>query len=78
MHNMMQQQPISGKELDYISDSITNEDLLLKQCAVAANNSTNPGVKQLCTQMAKEHHHHMQILIQSLQQHQSMAPSQIQ
>lgn len=26
-------QPLSGKELEYIVDSISNEELLLKQCA---------------------------------------------
>ncbi|WP_314585631.1 hypothetical protein [Paenibacillus terrigena] len=79
MHNnMMHHQPLSGKELDYISDSISNEDLLVKQCAVAAHNSSNPAVQQLCTQMLREHHQHILMLTQSLQHHQSIAPYQMQ
>ncbi|MCQ6559631.1 hypothetical protein [Paenibacillus mendelii] len=71
-------QPMSAKELEYIVDSISNEDLLLKQCGVVATSATNQAIKQTCHQMINMHQQHIQTLVQSIQQHQQMAPSQPQ
>ncbi|KAA9005342.1 hypothetical protein F4V43_07660 [Paenibacillus spiritus] len=71
-------QPLSAKELEYISDSISNEDLLLKQYAATAGVTQNPTVRQLCQQHIQSHHHHMGMLIDLLQQHQQYAPTQPQ
>ncbi|UVI33753.1 hypothetical protein [Paenibacillus spongiae] len=71
-------QPVTAKELEYIVDSVSNEDMLLKQCAVAATSATNQAIKQTCSQMIQMHQQHIQTLIQSIQQHQYMAPSQPQ
>ncbi|BCG58362.1 hypothetical protein [Paenibacillus sp. URB8-2] len=73
-----QMQPLSGKELEYISDSISNEDLLIKQYAATAGTTQNQTVRQICEQQIQNHNHHMGILIQLLQQHQQYAPTQPQ
>lgn len=76
--NMPNHLPLSGKELNYIADSLANEDLLMKQCVAAAASSTNPALQQICATMVKAHQAHYQTLAQSLQQHQPMAPTQPQ
>lgn len=79
--NMMQSnqmQPLSGKELAYISDSISNEEMLIKQYAATAGVTQNQTVRQLCQQQVQTHTHHMGMLIQLLQQHQEYAPTQPQ
>ncbi|WP_025334095.1 hypothetical protein [Paenibacillus sabinae] len=73
-----QMQPLSSKELDYISDSISNEEMLIKQYAATAGVTQNQAVRQICEQHIQNHNHHMEILIQLLQQHQQYAPSQPQ
>lgn len=73
-----QMQPLTGKELDYIADSISNEDLLIKQLAATAGTTQNPAVQQICIQQIQSHAHHMNALVQLLQQHQSYAPAQPQ
>ncbi|OPA76785.1 hypothetical protein BVG16_16595 [Paenibacillus selenitireducens] len=75
---MMHHLPLSGKELNYISDSLSNEDLLIKQCVAVAASSSNPTVQQICSTMLKAHQAHYQTLAQSLQHHQSLAPTQLQ
>lgn len=42
-----QMQALSGKELEYISDSISNEDLLIKQLAATAGTTQNSTVQDL-------------------------------
>ncbi|BBH24930.1 hypothetical protein Back11_62750 [Paenibacillus baekrokdamisoli] len=74
----MQMQPMTAKELEYIVDSISNEDLLIKQCAVTAVSANSAPLKQICGQMIQTHQQHMQTLLQSLQQHQQLAPTQPQ
>ncbi|QSF46468.1 hypothetical protein [Paenibacillus tianjinensis] len=73
-----QMQALSGKELEYISDSISNEDLLIKQLAATAGTTQNSTVHQICVQQIQSHSHHMSTLIQLLQQHQQYAPTQPQ
>lgn len=71
----MQMQALSGKELEYIADSISNEDLLLKQCAATAGTTQNAEVRQICLQHMQNHTQHMGTLTQLIQQHQQYAPT---
>ncbi|MFX3633028.1 MAG: hypothetical protein ACE3L7_04790 [Candidatus Pristimantibacillus sp.] len=71
-------QPITAKELEYIADSMSNEDLLIKQCAQLATAATNPTLRQVGMQELQTHQQHYQTLLQALQQHQQMAPTQPQ
>ncbi|ADO55476.1 hypothetical protein ACYCS5_22350 [Paenibacillus sp. SEL3] len=71
-------QPLSGKELEYIVDSISNEELLLKQCAATAASIQHPAIQQACLQLARTHEHHLNLLSNALQQHQQLAPMQPQ
>jgi len=73
-----QMQPLSGKELEYIADSISNEDLLIKQLAATAGTTQNSTVRQICMQQIQSHTHHMGTLTQLIQQHQQYAPTQPQ
>lgn len=73
-----QMKPLTGKELEYISDSISNEELLIKQYAATASVTQNQTVRQICQQQIQSHAHHMGVLTQLLQQHQQYAPSQPQ
>ncbi|MGU3470822.1 hypothetical protein ACLBWT_06615 [Paenibacillus sp. D51F] len=68
-------QPMTSKEIQYISDSMTNEDLLMKQCACMATSVGNPGVSQLASRMVMNHQQNYAALLNSLYQHQTMAPS---
>ncbi|WP_256760812.1 hypothetical protein [Cohnella sp. WQ 127256] len=71
-------QAMTAKELEYIADSMSNEDLLIKQCAVAAASITNVQVQQACAHMISVHTQHYGTLLSAIQQHQSMAPTQPQ
>lgn len=73
-----QMQPLTRKELDYIADSISNEDLLIKQLAATASITQNPTVRQVCMQHLQSHTNHMSTLTQLIQQHQQFAPTQPQ
>ncbi|WP_342477296.1 hypothetical protein NYE24_29470 [Paenibacillus sp. FSL H7-0350] len=73
-----QMQALSGKELEYIADSISNEDLLIKQLAATAGTTQNSTVQGICIQQIQNHTHHMDMLVQLLHQHQQYAPSQPQ
>ncbi|QJC51361.1 hypothetical protein HGI30_07240 [Paenibacillus albicereus] len=68
-------QPISGKELEYIADSMSNEDLLAKQCACASTSISVPGVSQVLGRMTSVHQQNYATLLSSLQQHQQLAPT---
>lgn len=73
-----QMQPLTTKELNYISDSITNENLLIKQCAVTAASTQNSIIQQACISYIHSLDNHVDQLVQSLQQHQQLAPAQVQ
>ena len=73
-----QMQPLTRKELDYIADSISNEDLLIKQLAATAGTTQNNTVRQICMQHLQSHSNHMNMLTQLIQQHQQYAPTQPQ
>lgn len=70
--------PLSAKELEYVVDSMSNEDLLIKQCISAGAQSQNPAVKQICQQLAQKHTQHYQTLMSILEQHVSIAPKTVQ
>jgi hypothetical protein len=74
--NIQQMQPLTAKELEYIVDSMSNEDLLIKQCVIAAATSQNPTVQQLCQHLVQTHQQHYQTLMNSLNQHTNFAPQQ--
>jgi len=67
-------QAMTNKELEYVIDSMSNEDLLMKTCAAAAAVSTQTELKQCFQQMTNMHQTNYNTLLQALQQHQSVAP----
>ncbi|WP_282935296.1 hypothetical protein [Paenibacillus sp. RC67] len=71
-------QPLTGKELNYIVDSMSNEDLLMKQCAILASSTQQPATHSLCMEMVSLHQQHCEALMQSLYQHTQLAPMQPQ
>lgn len=68
-----QMQPLSMKELDYIADSISNEEMLSKLCAAAAAVSQNFEIEQAMLEHIRVHEHHLHLLTDSLRQHQMAA-----
>ncbi|RUS45506.1 hypothetical protein [Cohnella sp. AR92] len=74
----MNMKPISAKELEYLADSMSNEDLLIKQCTAGAMSCTNSQIQQVLLHQAQVHQQHYQSLLNCLQQHQSIAPTQPQ
>jgi len=73
-----QMQPLTRKELDYIADSISNEDMLIKTLAATAGATQDQAVRQLCMQQLQSHSNHMNTLTQLIQKHQQYAPTQPQ
>ncbi|MFC9707502.1 hypothetical protein ACFTRD_05010 [Paenibacillus sp. NPDC056933] len=73
-----QMQALSPKELNYIADSISNEELLIKQCAATASITHNPQIQQALNHYARSHEQHLNTLVNALQHHQSIAPTQSQ
>ncbi|MFF2483733.1 hypothetical protein [Paenibacillus sp. NPDC058071] len=71
-------QPITAKELEYVADSLSNEDLLLKQNALMASSATNTALKQIAQQMLHTHQQQYNTLLSCFQQHQQLAPTQPQ
>ncbi|MFD2671527.1 hypothetical protein [Marinicrinis sediminis] len=69
-------QPLTAKELEYIVDSMSNEDLLIKQCAMTSIHTQNPQIKQLCQHMMQRHQQHYHHLMNVMQHHASLAPVQ--
>ncbi|GAB6988363.1 hypothetical protein [Paenibacillus pini] len=74
----MQMQAITGKELEYIVDSISNEDLLIKQCAASAATTQNVQIQQALQKYIHTLDQHLNMLTQAMQQHQPLAPAQPQ
>lgn len=74
----MNLQPMTVKELEYIADSLSNEDLLIKQCMAGAMSCTNMQLQQVLVHQSQVHMQQYQALINCLQQHQSLAPTQPQ
>lgn len=71
-----QLQPLTSKELDYITDCLSNENSLAKHCAAAAASIQKPAVQQALMGFVSRHEGHIGTLLQSLESHQAIAPSQ--
>ncbi|KPV43362.1 hypothetical protein [Alicyclobacillus ferrooxydans] len=71
-------QPLTSKELDYIADSLNNEDLLIKRCATVASQAQSQVVKNLCNQLVQQHMQNYTQIQNMLQQHSNLAPTQPQ
>ncbi|WP_428910257.1 hypothetical protein [Niallia sp. Krafla_26] len=67
-------QPMTTKEVEYIVDSMSNEDLLIKQAIVSLSHSQTPAVQQLFQQLSQQHQQHYQQLLTTLHQHVPLAP----
>lgn len=67
---------LTAKELEYIVDSMSNEELLCKQIVALASQTQNGQLQGICRQLLSHSQQHYQHLLQTLQQHASMAPSQ--
>lgn len=67
--------PLTAKELEYIVDSISNEDLLMKQCAATAASCADNTVRQSLVPMVGEHQQHINTLLDALKQHAQIAPN---
>lgn len=64
--------------MEYIVDSMSNEDLLMKQCVSAGAQSQNVAVQQICKELIMQHKMHYQGLLTLLQQHTGIAPKTVQ
>lgn len=71
-------QPMTAKELEYIADSMSNEDLQIKQCVAGINEATTPAMRNLLTQMVQTHQQHYNSLLHAISHHQQIAPTQPQ
>lgn len=71
-------QPMTAKELEYIADSMSNEDLQIKQCVAAINEATTPAMRNLLTTMVQTHQQHYNSLLHAISHHQQIAPTQPQ
>ncbi|CAM3997316.1 hypothetical protein L1N85_14385 [Paenibacillus alkaliterrae] len=70
--------PMTAKELEYIADSMSNEELLIKQCTALAVTGTTPALQNLSLQFLQTHQNHYDSLLHAIQHHQQMAPTQPQ
>lgn len=60
---------MTTKELNYLSDTMKNEDLLAKLCVQGAVECQNSQLKSVLEQMAEAHMHSYQHLLSTMQQH---------
>lgn len=60
-------QGISAKELSYIADCMSNEEILLKQCAAVASITSNPAVRNQALNQLHTHEQHLHTLMNTLQ-----------
>jgi 23S rRNA maturation mini-RNase III len=76
--NNQQMQALTCKELEYISDSISNESMQIKLCSTIASTTQNQAIRQACQQYVQTHEQHLQTLTDCLRQHEPLAPTQLQ
>ncbi|ANS73637.1 hypothetical protein AWM70_02800 [Paenibacillus yonginensis] len=76
--NNQQMQALTCKELEYISDCISNESMQIKLCSTIAAQTQNQSIRQACQQYVQTHEQHMQMLADCLRQHEQLAPAQLQ
>lgn len=74
--NASQMQPLTAKELEYISDSISNEEMLLKLTSAVSVISQNAQNQSVIMNQIRTHENHINQLTQALTQHQPLAPTQ--
>lgn len=67
-------QQLTSKELEYAIDSMSNEDLLLKQATAVISQSTHPELTQVCQQIIQNHKSSYASLLSSIEQHYHVAP----
>jgi len=73
MYSQNNMDQLTAKELQYLSDQMTNEDLLVKQCMSATTQTQNVQFRQVCLQLASRHQQHCQQIVQLIQQHMYLA-----
>ncbi|GGA38243.1 hypothetical protein [Paenibacillus physcomitrellae] len=78
MNNNQQMQALTCKELEYISDCISNESMQIKLCSTIASQTQNQSIRQACQQYVQTHEQHMRMLADCLHQHEQLAPAQLQ
>lgn len=67
-------QQMTCKELEYAIDSMSNEDLILKQATLVLSQSTHPELTSCCQQIIQNHQASYKTLLSSVEQHYSAAP----
>jgi hypothetical protein len=73
MQNINQQRGLTAKELEYLTDSMKNEDLLTKLCVEGAAVSQSPELRQTLSQMAQDRLQSFDYLLGTLQQQSTLA-----
>ncbi|KIL37835.1 hypothetical protein SD70_30335 [Gordoniibacillus kamchatkensis] len=68
MHTTTNQSGLTAKELEYLSDSMKNEELLTKLCIQGAGEVQDAQLRQTLTQMAQERLQVFGHLLNTLQQ----------
>jgi hypothetical protein len=68
MYNQSGNKAVSAKELAYISDSLSNEELLTKLCVQGAVECQSHSLKQTLTQLSQDRLQNFSHLINTLQQ----------
>ncbi|MFC7749673.1 hypothetical protein ACFQWB_06935 [Paenibacillus thermoaerophilus] len=70
-------QPLTSKETEYVVDSMSNEESIVKHLAVIAATAQQPDIRQLCSNLLATHQQHFQSLSAHLQHKRAQAPSQV-
>ena len=68
-------QPLTNKELNYISDMLGAEELLLKTCVTAAKGAVQADVQQFLHHTITQHQRRYDELVHLIEQHEPMARS---
>ncbi|MCY0901841.1 MAG: hypothetical protein OWU32_06575 [Firmicutes bacterium] len=66
-------QPLTNKELNYLNDMLSAEDLLIKTCAAALPQATQNDVHQFLHHVVGEHQRRYDDILHVVQQHESVA-----
>lgn len=66
-------QPLTTKELDYLNDMLSAEDLLTKTCAATLPQAKQGDVQQFLHHVVGEHQRRYDDLLRVIEQHESVA-----
>ena len=66
-------QPLTSKELNYLNDMLSGEDLLIKLCVAAQAGAPQPETLQFLHHVIGEHQRRHDELVHTLEQHESIA-----